>query len=155
MEQPSLCTTTSEPSTQIPPFGSRLSWVHRNWMPLPATAHFALYLVFIAFTILCYFLRLVCLSPFTAAHPSIYLCSPQTVHILSRLSILNVWLLDYTFLDFYASISCSRAPEPQLLNLHAITTEALTPRVWAPQQEKPLQWETSAPQQKAGPARCN
>ena len=33
----------------------------------------------------------------------------------------------------------SRACEPQLLSLSATTTEALTPRAHAPQQEKPLQ----------------
>ena len=34
---------------------------------------------------------------------------------------------------------CSRAREPQLLSPRATTTEALTPRAHAPQQEKPLQ----------------
>ena len=34
---------------------------------------------------------------------------------------------------------CSRAHEPQLLSLHAATTEARAPRVCAPQQEKPPQ----------------
>ena len=34
---------------------------------------------------------------------------------------------------------CSRAPEPQLLSLHATTTEAHAPIARAPQQEKPLQ----------------
>ena len=44
------------------------------------------------------------------------------------------------------------APEPQLLSPHAATTEARTPRAHAPQQEKPLQWETRAPQQRVAPA---
>ena len=34
---------------------------------------------------------------------------------------------------------CSRAHEPQLLSLHATTTEACTPRAHVPQQEKPMQ----------------
>ena len=44
---------------------------------------------------------------------------------------------------------------PQLLSLHAATTEAHMPRAWAPQQEKPLQWEARAPQQRAAPPRHN
>ena len=34
---------------------------------------------------------------------------------------------------------CSRARKPQLLSLHATTTEARAPRAHAPQQEKPPQ----------------
>ena len=37
------------------------------------------------------------------------------------------------------------AHEPQLLSLRATTTEARAPRSWAPQQEKPPQWEARAP----------
>ena len=138
-KQLSLCTTTSEPSTQIPPLGSRLSWVHRNWMPLPATAHFSSYVVFIALSILCCFLRLVCLPPSTAADLSTHLCSPQTYIPLGRLSILNVWLLDYTFLDFMqvfharGPLSWNHwAPVLQLLKFVCSRARAL-------QQEKPLQ----------------
>ena len=40
----------------------------------------------------------------------------------------------------------ARAREPQLLSPLATTTEACTPRVHAPQQEKPPQWEARAPQ---------
>ena len=40
----------------------------------------------------------------------------------------------------------SRACEPQLLSPCAAATEARVPRARAPQQEKPLQWETCAPQ---------
>ena len=47
---------------------------------------------------------------------------------------------------------CSRAHEPQLLSLCATTTEAHTPRAHDPQQEKPLQWETCAPQRRVTPA---
>ena len=45
----------------------------------------------------------------------------------------------------------SRAREPQLLNPQAATTEACAPRVRAPQQEKPLQWEAHTPQWRAAP----
>ena len=41
----------------------------------------------------------------------------------------------------------SRAQELQLLSPCAATTEAHTPGEYAPQQEKPLQWETRTPQQ--------
>ena len=37
----------------------------------------------------------------------------------------------------------------------ATTTEAHAPRARAPQQEKPLQWEAHAPQQRVAPARHN
>ena len=47
------------------------------------------------------------------------------------------------------------AHEPQLLSLHATTTEARAPRARAPQQEKPLQWEARAPQRRVAPARHN
>ena len=43
---------------------------------------------------------------------------------------------------------CSRTREPQLLSLWSTTTEAHSPRAHAPQQEKPLQWEAHAPQQR-------
>ena len=45
-----------------------------------------------------------------------------------------------------------RARVPQLLSLCAATTEAHAPRAHALQQEKPLQWEARAPQQRVGPA---
>ena len=45
--------------------------------------------------------------------------------------------------------------EPQLLSPRAITTEACVPRAHALQQEKPLQWEARAPQQRVAPAHCN
>ena len=80
-------------------------------MQLPATAHFSFYVVFIALTILCCFVCLVCLPPSTAADLSTHLCSPQTYIPLGRLSILNVWLLDYTFLDFYTSVSSEWIPQ--------------------------------------------
>ena len=52
--------------------------------------------------------------------------------------------------------ACALEPhEPQLLSLHAATTEARMPRAHAPQQEKPPQWEARAPQQRVNPARCN
>ena len=37
------------------------------------------------------------------------------------------------------------ATQPQPLGLCAAATEARTPRAWAPQQEKSLQWEAHAP----------
>ena len=37
----------------------------------------------------------------------------------------------------------------------ATTTEAFAPRARAPQQEKPLQWEVCAPQQRVAPALHN
>ena len=40
-------------------------------------------------------------------------------------------------------------------SLRATTTEACAPRVRAPQQEKPLQWEARAPQRRVAPARRN
>ena len=40
----------------------------------------------------------------------------------------------------------SRARVPQLLSPRAATTEAHVPRVHAPQQEKPQQWEARFPQ---------
>ena len=43
------------------------------------------------------------------------------------------------------------AHEPQLLSPRATTTEACMPRARAPQQEKPLQWEVSAPQWRVAP----
>ena len=49
----------------------------------------------------------------------------------------------------------SRARVPQLLNLHAATAEACTPRARAPQQEKPPQWEARAPQWRVAPAHHN
>ena len=49
----------------------------------------------------------------------------------------------------------SRAHEPQLLSPRPTTTEACVPRAHAPQQEKPLQWEARAPQQRVTPARRN
>ena len=48
-----------------------------------------------------------------------------------------------------------RARESQLLSPRATTTEACAPRACAPQQEKPLQWEAHAPQQRVAPALCN
>ena len=50
---------------------------------------------------------------------------------------------------------CSRAHKPQLLSLCAATTEAHAPRVGAPQQEKPPQWEARTPQQRVAPAGRN
>ena len=47
------------------------------------------------------------------------------------------------------------AREPQLLSLRATTTEAHAPRARAPQQEKQLQWEADALQQRVAPARRN
>ena len=44
---------------------------------------------------------------------------------------------------------------PQLLSLRAATTEARAPTVSAPQQEKPLQWEARAPQQRIAPTLYN
>ena len=49
----------------------------------------------------------------------------------------------------------SRTREPQLLSPRATTTEAHAPRPHALQQEKPLQWEAHAPQQKVAPVRHN
>ena len=49
----------------------------------------------------------------------------------------------------------NQARVPQLLSLHAATTEAHTPRACALQQEKPPQWEARAPQQRVAPARRN
>ena len=42
--------------------------------------------------------------------------------------------------------ACSRALKQQLMSACATTTEARTPRAYAPQQEKPQQWEAHAPQ---------
>ena len=50
---------------------------------------------------------------------------------------------------------CSRACKPQLLSPHAAATEARVPRARAPQQEKPPQGETRAPQRRVAPARHN
>ena len=50
---------------------------------------------------------------------------------------------------------CSRAHEPQLLSLHATTTEAHVPRAHVLQQAKPLQWEARTPQQRVDPAHHN
>ena len=47
----------------------------------------------------------------------------------------------------------SGAREPQLLSLCATTTETFMPRVRAPQQEKPPQWEACAPQQRPNAAK--
>ena len=52
-------------------------------------------------------------------------------------------------------ILCSRARMPQLLSPCASTTEALTPRAHALQQEKQLQWEAQARQQRVDPTLCN
>ena len=97
-----------------------------------------------------------CLPPSLHCSRSVYSpLQPSNVHTTRQafhIERVIAWL--YLF-GFYASISCSRAPEPQLRSLHAVTTEALTPRVWAPQQEEPLQWEASVSQQKVAPARCN
>ena len=41
---------------------------------------------------------------------------------------------------------CFRACEPELLSLHATTTEAHAPTAHGTQQEKSLQWEARAPQ---------
>ena len=49
----------------------------------------------------------------------------------------------------------SRAHVPQLLSLHAATTEARVPRACAPQQEKPPQRETHVPQWRVTPDCCN
>ena len=49
----------------------------------------------------------------------------------------------------------SRAREPQLLSPRATTTEACMPRARVPQQEKPPQWETRAPQGRIAPAHSN
>ena len=49
----------------------------------------------------------------------------------------------------------SRAHERQLLSPRATTTEARAPRARAPQQEKSLQWEARAPQQRVAPTRHN
>ena len=46
----------------------------------------------------------------------------------------------------------SRVRKPQLLSPHATTTEAHAPRAHALQQEKPLQGEARAPQQRVAPA---
>ena len=48
----------------------------------------------------------------------------------------------------------SRDPKPQLMSPCAPTTEAGALRAHAPQQEKLLQWEAHAPQQRAAPAHC-
>ena len=45
---------------------------------------------------------------------------------------------------------CSRAPDPQLLSLHATTSEAR-----ALQQEKPRQWEAHAMQRRVAPTHHN
>ena len=50
---------------------------------------------------------------------------------------------------------CSRACEPQLLSLHATSAEACAHRAHALQQEKPLQWEASALQQRVALTRHN
>ena len=47
------------------------------------------------------------------------------------------------------------ACKPQLLRLHATTTEACAPRARAPQQEKPPQWEARALQQRPNAAKNN
>ena len=44
---------------------------------------------------------------------------------------------------------------PQLLSPRTTDTEARVPRARAPQQEKPLQWEAHAMQQRVGPACLN
>ena len=49
----------------------------------------------------------------------------------------------------------SRACKHNYWSLCATTTEARTPRTHAPQQEKPLQWEARAPQQRVAPSRRN
>ena len=51
--------------------------------------------------------------------------------------------------------TCRGATKPVHHNYWARvhTTEALVPRARAPQQEKPLQWETRTPQQRVAPAR--
>ena len=49
----------------------------------------------------------------------------------------------------------TKAHVPQLLSLHAATTEACVPRACAMQQEKPQQREACAPQQRVAPALCN
>ena len=46
---------------------------------------------------------------------------------------------------------CTTSTEPVLQNPWAATPEARVPRACAPNQEEPLQWETSAPQLKGGP----
>ena len=46
----------------------------------------------------------------------------------------------------------SRARKPQLLSLHATTTEACMPRARALQQEKPPQWEACTPPWRVAPA---
>ena len=49
--------------------------------------------------------------------------------------------------------ACALEPkEPQLLSPRATTTEARAPRSHTPQQEKPLQWEAHALQQRVAPA---
>ena len=50
---------------------------------------------------------------------------------------------------------CSRAREPQMLSPSAATTEILTPRANALQQEGPPQGEARSRPQRATPARCN
>ena len=50
---------------------------------------------------------------------------------------------------------CATTTEPALYSLWATTTEARAPRARAPQQEKPPQWETRAPQRRVAPARRN
>ena len=49
----------------------------------------------------------------------------------------------------------SRAREPQLLNLHATTTEAHVPTARAPQQEKPPQWVAPTRRNYRKPTRSN
>ena len=49
----------------------------------------------------------------------------------------------------------SIAREPQLLSPRTTTTEAHAPRAHALQQEKPLQWEARAQQQRVAPADRN
>ena len=47
---------------------------------------------------------------------------------------------------------CSGALEPQLPSSHAATNEAHAPKACAVPQEKPVQWEARAPQQRVVPA---
>ena len=58
------------------------------------------------------------------------------------------WALEPVSHNYWAHV-------PQLLSLHATTTEAHVPRACAPQQEKPLQWEACAPQWRVAPACSN
>ena len=84
-------------------------------MPLSATAHLSSSIVFLALIILC--LLLSPSFPSHSLHCSTSVCSLlQPWHLVqyithSRLSTLNSWLLDYTFLDFYAIISSEWIPQ--------------------------------------------